>query len=54
MPADVITPDTVEEVFDLRYEITTDPVSGTPLIISIGRHRRARDEPKSSIHVRSS
>ncbi|GAA0380883.1 cobalamin/Fe3+-siderophore ABC transporter ATP-binding protein [Acrocarpospora corrugata] len=37
-PADVITPETVEEVFGLRCQITNDPVSDTPLIIPIGRH----------------
>jgi iron complex transport system ATP-binding protein len=37
-PADVITPATVEEVFDLRCQVTADPVSGTPLIVPIGRH----------------
>ncbi|GAA3192523.1 ABC transporter ATP-binding protein [Actinocorallia longicatena] len=37
-PADVITVESVEDVFDLRCQITTDPVSGTPLVIPIGRH----------------
>ncbi|WP_460370283.1 ABC transporter ATP-binding protein, partial [Actinocorallia lasiicapitis] len=37
-PADVITEATVEEVFDLRCQVAPDPVSGTPLIIPIGRH----------------
>ncbi len=40
-PADVITPATVEEVFDLRCQVTDDPVSGTPLIVPIGRHSPA-------------
>lgn len=43
-PADVITARTVEEVFDLRCQVTTDPVSGTPLVIPVGRHHRASDE----------
>ncbi|WP_328912279.1 MULTISPECIES: ABC transporter ATP-binding protein [unclassified Streptomyces] len=37
-PAEVITAATVEDVFDLRCQITTDPVSGTPLVIPISRH----------------
>ncbi|GAA1009785.1 cobalamin/Fe3+-siderophore ABC transporter ATP-binding protein [Acrocarpospora pleiomorpha] len=43
-PADVITPETVEEVFDLRCQITADPVSGTPLIIPIGRHHTGEND----------
>jgi iron complex transport system ATP-binding protein len=37
-PAAVITPAIVEEVFDLTCQVTTDPVSGTPLVIPVGRH----------------
>jgi iron complex transport system ATP-binding protein len=37
-PAAVITPATVAEVFDLTCQVTTDPVSGTPLVIPVGRH----------------
>lgn len=37
-PADVITAHTVEEVFGLRCQVTSDPVSGTPMIIPISRH----------------
>jgi iron complex transport system ATP-binding protein len=44
-PADVITAATVEDVFDLRCQVTTDPVSGTPLVIPISRHHTA--EPVS-------
>ncbi|WP_174551794.1 ABC transporter ATP-binding protein [Herbidospora mongoliensis] len=40
-PADVITAANVEEVFDLRCQVTTDPVSGTPLVIPMGRHHTA-------------
>ena len=45
-PAEVITPATVAEVFDLTCQVTTDPVSGTPLVIPIGRHHGT--EPVSS------
>jgi iron complex transport system ATP-binding protein len=37
-PADVITEALVEDVFDIRCQITTDPVSATPLVIPISRH----------------
>ncbi|MFC4533399.1 ABC transporter ATP-binding protein [Sphaerisporangium dianthi] len=37
-PADVITAETVQDIFDLRCQVTTDPVSGTPLIIPMSRH----------------
>ncbi|HEV2782404.1 MAG TPA: ABC transporter ATP-binding protein [Actinophytocola sp.] len=37
-PGEVITGGLVEEVFDVRCQVTPDPVSGTPLIIPIGRH----------------
>ncbi|WP_291414557.1 ABC transporter ATP-binding protein [Actinophytocola sp.] len=44
-PAEVITPPVVAEVFDLRCQVTTDPVSGTPLVIPIGRHHPAVTSP---------
>jgi len=37
-PAEVITAETVEDVFDLMCRITPDPVSGTPMVIPMGRH----------------
>ncbi|MFD3455110.1 ABC transporter ATP-binding protein [Streptomyces sp. NPDC058691] len=40
-PAEVVTAAIVEDVFDLRCQITTDPVSGTPLVIPMGRHHDA-------------
>jgi iron complex transport system ATP-binding protein len=40
-PAEVVTARSVEEIFNLRCQITTDPVSGTPLIIPMGRHHDA-------------
>ncbi|GIF23084.1 iron complex transport system ATP-binding protein [Actinoplanes tereljensis] len=40
-PATVITPEVVSDVFDVDCQITVDPVSGTPLIIPIGRHHLA-------------
>jgi iron complex transport system ATP-binding protein len=37
-PADVITEDLVHDVFGLRCKVVTDDVSGTPLVLPIGRH----------------
>lgn len=41
-PAAVVTADLVEEVFGLRCQVVTDPVSGTPLVIPMGRHHDTR------------
>ncbi|MFD9318672.1 ABC transporter ATP-binding protein [Streptomyces sp. NPDC060053] len=53
-PAEVVTEATVEDVFDLRCRITPDPVSGTPLVIPLGRHHhdgavRAEDARPAAI-----
>jgi iron complex transport system ATP-binding protein len=37
-PAEVITEETVDEVFGLRCRIGPDPVSGTPMVVPISRH----------------
>jgi iron complex transport system ATP-binding protein len=37
-PAEVITPSVMREVFSMKATIITDPVSGTPTVIPIGRH----------------
>ena len=39
-PPDVVTPRVIEEVFGIAAEVATDPVSGTPMIVPIGRHHR--------------
>ena len=43
-PADVITDDTVREVFGLDSVVIADPISGTPLVVPysgmVGRRRR--------------
>jgi iron complex transport system ATP-binding protein len=38
-PGEVFTEDRVEKVFGLNSRIIPDPVSGTPLVLPIGRHR---------------
>ncbi|MDP9843972.1 ABC transporter ATP-binding protein [Streptosporangium lutulentum] len=47
-PADVITARSVEEIFNLRCQVTTDPVSNTPLIIPMGRHHDVSDVQASA------
>ncbi|MDH6214300.1 ABC transporter ATP-binding protein [Streptomyces pseudovenezuelae] len=37
-PEEVVTEKNVEHVFALRSRVITDPVSGTPLVIPLGRH----------------
>jgi iron complex transport system ATP-binding protein len=37
-PGDVITESLVTEVFGLACRVVDDPVSGTPLVVPIGRH----------------
>lgn len=40
-PEEVLTQDTVRQVFGLESQIMTDPVSGRPIMLPIGRHRLA-------------
>ncbi len=44
-PADVITAVMVEEVFGLRCVVGEDPVSGTPLVVPMGRHHENTPDP---------
>ena len=44
-PADVVTADRVESVFGLEAQVISDPVSGTPLVVPIGRHHRPAAHP---------
>ncbi|SDO78813.1 iron complex transport system ATP-binding protein [Streptomyces sp. cf386] len=37
-PTEVVTAATVEEVFGLRCVVGEDPVSGTPMVVPMGRH----------------
>ncbi|MCK1815979.1 ABC transporter ATP-binding protein [Streptomyces sp. XM4011] len=41
-PAGVVTETVVSEVFGLRCTLVDDPVSGTPLIVPMGRHHSAK------------
>ena len=39
-PGEVLTEETVREVFGLPCRVIPDPVSGTPLVVPLGRQRR--------------
>lgn len=39
-PAEVVTPGIIREVFGISAEVAPDPISGTPMIVPIGRHHR--------------
>jgi iron complex transport system ATP-binding protein len=43
-PAEVVTAAMVEEVFGLRCVVGTDPVSGTPMVIPMGRHHEGVED----------
>ncbi|QUX31491.1 ABC transporter ATP-binding protein [Nocardiopsis akebiae] len=43
-PEEVLTPETVHAVFGLRSEVITDPTSGRPLMLPLGRYHSARAE----------
>ena len=44
-PGEVLTAGLVQEVFGLESRVVTDPVSGTPLVVPVGRHHT--DFPKA-------
>ncbi len=47
-PAEVLTPEVVRAVFGMESQVITDPVSGKPLVLPIGRHRaRAGPSPEA-------
>ena len=39
-PIDVVTPEIIRDVFGMAAEVAPDPISGTPMIVPIGRHHR--------------
>ncbi|WP_424217445.1 ABC transporter ATP-binding protein (plasmid) [Streptomyces sp. BI20] len=44
-PAEVVTEDLVHRAFGMRCTLVPDPVSGTPLIVPIGRHHTPLARP---------
>ncbi|WP_422632020.1 ABC transporter ATP-binding protein [Pseudokineococcus basanitobsidens] len=47
-PAEVITAATVREVYGLEAHVVPDPVSGTPMVVPLGRHHCPRPAPPTS------
>ena len=45
-PADVVTEALVSDVFGLASRVMPDPVSGTPMVVPLGRHHSAQPEPE--------
>lgn len=44
-PADVVSVELVREVFGLECQVVADPVTGTPMVVPVGRRgRRAREQ----------
>ena len=44
-PAAVVTEESVESIFGMPSQVVSDPVSGTPMVVPIGRHHsRIRNE----------
>ncbi len=43
-PEEVVTEALVKDVFDLRSVVMADPVSGTPMVVPIGRHFNVNEE----------
>jgi iron complex transport system ATP-binding protein len=50
-PGDVVTEELVREVFGLESRVIPDPVSGTPLIIPIGRHHATVNEAVNELEL---
>jgi iron complex transport system ATP-binding protein len=50
-PATVVTEELVREVFGLESRVITDPVSGTPLVIPIGRHHANANEAANELEL---
>jgi iron complex transport system ATP-binding protein len=50
-PADVVTEELVREVFGLESRVIPDPVSGTPLIIPIGRHHTTVNDARNELEL---
>ena len=53
-PGDVVTEEMVHDVFGMAARVVADPVSGTPLVLPIGRHRTVQDaDPAEAATPRS-
>jgi len=48
-PVQVMTPDTISQVFGLKAQVVPDPITGTPLCVPVGRRsQRKRVQPAKS------
>jgi iron complex transport system ATP-binding protein len=47
-PDEVMTPENILQVFGLEADVATDPVTGTPMCIPIGRRGRRRHNPAAN------
>lgn len=41
-PNEVVTEDMIHAVFGLQSQVITDPISGSPMVLPIGRHKRIK------------
>ena len=48
-PSEVVTPELVQEVFGMAAQVVPDPVSGTPLVVPVGRHHSSGAERRTSM-----
>lgn len=47
-PAEVITEGCVRDVFGMECRVVDDPVTGTPMVIPLGRHSRTRHDRRTA------
>ncbi|UPK76481.1 ABC transporter ATP-binding protein [Nocardioidaceae bacterium SCSIO 66511] len=52
-PSSVVTEETVDAVFGMESQVVTDPVSGTPMVVPIGRHHSRRDDDARVVDIAS-
>jgi iron complex transport system ATP-binding protein len=51
-PDQVVTPATIQQVFGIASQVITDPVSGRPIMLPIGRHGTLPPPTDSNPHHR--
>ena len=52
-PSAVVTEETVDAVFGMPSQVLTDPVSGTPMVVPIGRHHSRRVDDAAVVDLSS-
>jgi iron complex transport system ATP-binding protein len=50
-PSEVVTAELVREVFGMEAQVIGDPVSGTPLVVPMGRHHRVPTRVSEEVHA---